>query len=188
MVIGSVTNPAGALTCAPGSYHVVFETTLSERLPAANTGCTHSGTNTTKAAIGLDVAFSATDCNTPDDNSPSRISHIASNDGNCRAVVISLSGGCACTITSVYAHVHNRGPGTCPQRSSNYCWPAGTPVSGSLIPLRIISGGVGGTNTSVTVQPNYTNVGGTVCAGTSGIHWGSPNIANGYLVVNVSCT
>lgn len=186
MVIESVTNPAGALTCAPGNYHVVYETNLSQRSPTTGTGCVHSGTNVSAASIGLTVAFTGT-CTTSDGGNS--IAHIVSANGNCRPVVISVTGGCECTITSVYAHVHNRSAGTCPQTGGNYCWLAGATRS---VPgtdpqvLRIIAGSLG--STSVTVQPNYTNVTNTVCAGETGIHWGSPNASNGYLVVNVNCT
>jgi len=186
MVIESVTNPAGALTCAPGSYHVVYQTNLSQRSPTTGTGCTHSGTNTTAAAIGLAVSFTGS-CTTADGGNS--IAHIVSANGNCRPVLITVTGGCECTISSVFAHVHNRSAGTCPQTGGNYCWQAGTQRSGSpsgRIPLRIIAGGFG--TTSITVQPNYTNVGATVCSGETGIHWGSPNAEDGYLVVNVTCT
>jgi len=185
VVLESVTNPAGALTCAPGNYYVVFQTTLAERAPTS-IGCTQTGTNTTAAAIGLSLAFNGT-CTTTDGGNS--IAHIASTDGNCRPVQITSSGGCECTITSVYAHVHNRSAGTCPQTGGNYCWPAGATIAVTGTDpevLRIVSGALG--TTAITVQPNYTNVTNTVCAGDPGIHWGSPNAPSGYLVVNVTCT
>ena len=186
VVIESVTNPAGALTCAPGNYYVVYNLNIAERTPLANTGCTQTGTNTTAAAIGLTLSYNGT-CTTSDGGNS--IAHILSTDGNCRPVRIRVNGGCECTITSVFAHVHNRGNGTCPQTGGNYCWGAGSTIS---VPgtdpqcLRIVTGAL---NTAdVTVQPNYTNVTNPPCAGYSGLHWGSPNQPNGYLVVNVTCT
>jgi len=186
LVLQSVTNPAGALTCAQGSYHVVYEEGLVQRTPTANTGCTHSGTNTTAAAIGLSVSFGTSAAGTCGSTNAS-IAHIASDTGNCRPVVISVAGGCECTITSVWAHVHNRSANNCPQQSSNYCWNGGqarTGMPAGRIPLRIVSGAFG--TSAVTVQPNYNNS--TVCSGEDGIHWGSPNAEDGYLVVNVTCT
>jgi hypothetical protein len=164
----------------------VYQTTLATRTPSGTIGCVHSGTSTTPAAIGLTAAFSGS-CTTSDGGNS--IAHIQSDDGNCRPVVLTISGGCTCTITSVYAHVHNRGAGTCPQTAGNYCWLAGQTISVSGADpqvLRIVSGSLG--STSVTVQPNYTNVTNPPCSGTDGLHWGSPNAANGYLVVNVTCT
>ena len=183
----SVTNPPGAHTCAKGTFYVAYQNALAELSAPAAIGCTQTGTNVTAATIGLTATFNTNSCTSPDDVATGSIAHVASTDGNCFSVTLALGGGCNCKITSVYAHVHNRSGNTCPQTANNYCWAAGAnfPTS-NTVPFRVVGGALN--STSVTVQPNWTNVGGTVCTGDAGIHWGSPNATAGRLVVNVTCT
>ena len=99
-----------------------------------------------------------------------------------------IAGAVAWTAPVVLESVTNpAGALTC--APGNYCWPAGATIAVTGTDpevLRIVSGALG--TTAITVQPNYTNVTNTVCAGDPGIHWGSPNAPSGYLVVNVTCT
>ena len=193
LVIESVTNPAGALTCAPGSFFVVYELGLSTRSPLGLCSNESGATNIAASAIGLTAAFTGTCA-----GSAGSIAHIASTDGNCQPVRLTLSGGCACTITSVTAHVHRRGapvgPPDCPSPGCQTATGAGTPA------LAITAGALG--SSTVTVAPTYTS---SLCSG-AGIHWGRPLAAagdsasnnpatpagagtvNGYLVVRVTCT
>lgn len=182
MVIESVTNPAGALTCAAGDYHVVYQTTLLSRSDDTSLGCTHAGANVTPASVGMTAVFTGS-CTTSDGGNS--IAHIASNNGNCRPVRISVTGGCTCTITSVWAQVHMRGNGTCPRTGGEYCWSAS--ATDTNAPLRVVGGALN--SSTVTVQPNFVN--NAICTGVNaaaGIHWGSPDAADGYLVVNINCT
>jgi hypothetical protein len=193
LIVESVTNPAGALTCARGSFFVVYQLGLSTRTPLGLCPNESGATNIAASAVGLTAAFTGS-CT----GSTGSIAHVASTDGNCQPVRLTLTGGCSCTITSVTAHVHRRGapvgPPDCPSPGCQTATATGTPAL-------LVTGGVLGT-TAVTVAPNYTS---SLCSG-AGIHWGRPLAAagdsasnnpptpagagttNGYLVVRITCT
>ena len=176
VILGSLASPAAAGTCAKGSFYVAYQTSLAELFPnvTANSCSAPTGTNAHPSAVGLSATFSGTCSGTL-----GTIAHFASNDGACQPVTLTVGSTCAnCTITGVQAHVHNRGAGTCP---SVYCQ---SPSTATHAPLRITAGAIG--SQSLTIAPNYTDA--TVCSGAAGIHWGSPNAANGYLLVQITCT
>jgi hypothetical protein len=183
VVIESVTNPAGALTCGNANYYVTLAMSGGSLVDISadlvGSGCTHTGTAATRATVGMTATF--TGACTPADNPVTgllgSIAHDASTNGNCQPLTISVTGGCTCTITNVYAHVHRRGAPTSPDCPNPACQQASTT---STNPFR---GSGFGTNTA-TVYPNYDS---NLCS-TEGIHWGSPSKPNGYLVVNIHCT
>jgi hypothetical protein len=176
VILGSLASPAAAGTCAKGSFYVAYQTTLAELFPnvTANSCIAPTGSNVHPATVGLTATFSGT-CG----GTLGTIAHVATTDGACQPVTLTLGSACAtCTITAVQAVIHNREAGTCP---SVYCQ---SPSAAAHAPLRITAGALG--SKSVTIAPNYTDT--TICPGAAGIHWGSPNTTNGYLLVQVTCT
>jgi len=163
LIIDSFASPAAAATCARGNYFVAYQGALAQTAPTG--ACTATGTNATAAAVGL-VATGGP------------ISHVASDTGNRNPVVLRIGSGCKCVITAVRAHVHRRGAPTNPDCPSPPCQNAVTSTTGFL---RITAGALN--STTVTVAPNYTTT--TLCG--VGIHWGSPSVPNGYMVVQVTC-
>jgi uncharacterized membrane protein len=176
IIVDSLASPAAAATCATGTFYVAYQSTLVELFPnvTADSCSAPTGTNVQPAAIGLTATFTGTCTGTL-----GTIAHVASNDGSCQPVTLTLGATCAnCAITGVQAHVHNRGAGTCP---AVYCQ---SPSTATHAPLQITAGALG--TTSVTVAPNYSDT--EICSGVAGIHWGSPDAANGYLLVQITCT
>ena len=170
LIIDSLASPAAAATCPPGNYNVVYQGSLSVRSPASGTGCTASGTNLpTAALVASTVGLTAT-------GGP--ITHLQQAPGQVNPVRLTISTGCSCRITSVYAHVHRIGASTSPDCPNPACQPASAVGSA---PLRVTAGALG--SGTVTVAPNQPSL---LCGGV-GIHWGSPNRTNGYMVVNVTC-
>ncbi len=127
--------------------------------------CRPAGTTATAASVGLSATGGP-------------ISHVASDTGNRNPVVLSIGGGCKCRITAVWAHVHRRGaPSTPTDCPSPPCQGASTTAGSFLLQSVALPA------TTVTVQPNYTTT--TLCG--VGIHWGSPSVPNGYMIVQVNC-
>jgi len=136
----------------------------------ANAGCTATGTNLpTAALVASTTGLTAT-------GGP--INHLQQAPGRVNPVRLSISTGCSCRITSVYAHVHRIGASTNPDCPNPACQPASAV---GTAPLRVTAGALG--SGTVTVAPNQPS---GLCGGV-GIHWGSPSRENGYLVVNITC-
>ena len=113
LIVDSLASPAAAATCPPGQYNVVYQTALTPRTPIVAAGCLGSGTNLpTAAQVALMTGLTAT-------GGP--ITHVASTAGNFNPVVLRISTGCSCYITSVRAHVHRRGAPTNPDCPNPAC-------------------------------------------------------------------
>jgi hypothetical protein len=163
LIIDSFASPAAAATCGRGTFVVAYQGALTSAtvLPA----CTTTGTTATAASVGL-IATGGP------------ISHVASDTGNMNPVVLRIGGGCKCRITSVRAHVHRRGAPSTPTDCPN----PPCQVS-SMTSTAFLLQSVALPATTVTVRPNYTTT--TLCG--VGIHWGSPSVPNGYMLVQVTC-
>ena len=170
LIIDSFASPAAAATCPPGNYNVVYQAALAVISPFGGVGCVGTGANlNTPALVASRTGLTAT-------GGP--ITHLQSDPGAVNPVVLSISTGCSCRITSVSAHVHRIGAATNPDCPNPACQPASPPATA---PLRVTAGALG--SGTVTVAPNQPS---TLCGGV-GIHWGSPSRPNGYMVVNVTC-
>jgi hypothetical protein len=185
MVVDGFTNPAAAVTAAPGCYWIAYvsttddktgvpvESTTSTCPPVLCTGLANNNpVNATAASVGLQRSTIAIGHD---------ITPFLLFTGNIDPMTLSIQAGYSCRIVGVRAVIHHQNIGLCP----SICQTAGQPAVGGDTPaigLTITAGSLG--STSITVRPNQTN--NAVCNNEM-LHWGSTSVTNGYLVVTVQC-